>query len=91
MYQVDIEPVKKQLLKIPSQLRTKLLVWVRGVEEVGIERMRLIPGFHDEPLQGKRWGQRSIRLNKSYRAIYTENRQSNYVLIRIEEVNKHDY
>ena len=27
-------------------------------------------GFHDEPLRGQRHGQRSIRLNRAYRAIY---------------------
>jgi hypothetical protein len=32
--------------------------------------VRKVPGFHDEPLSGKRFGQRSLRLSKSYRAFY---------------------
>jgi proteic killer suppression protein len=50
---------------------------------------RKIPGFHDEPLKGKRKGKRSIRLNKQWRAIYQE--LNGYIEIEIMEVNKHDY
>ena len=46
-------------------------------------------GYHDEPLQGIRRGQRSVRMNKAYRLIYRliEDR----VHIEILEVNKHEY
>jgi toxin HigB-1 len=51
---------------------------------------RKIPGFHDEPLRGKRAGQRSIRLSRAYRAIY---RVVDDVIefALVEEVHKHDY
>jgi proteic killer suppression protein len=49
--------------------------------------MRRIPGYHDEPLKGKRKSQRSVRLNRSYRLIYTESDMTILVL----EVNKHEY
>ncbi len=49
-----------------------------------------IKGYHDEPLKGKRKGQRSIRLSKSYRAIYTI-KKNEIEFVSIEEVNKHDY
>ncbi|WP_051550968.1 hypothetical protein [Legionella geestiana] len=58
---------------MPTYIREKLLLWVDAVEKLGINKIREIPGFHDEPLKGDRKGQRSIRLNKAYRAIYIEN------------------
>lgn len=53
--------------------------------------MRKIPGFHDEPLLGKRKGQRSIRLNIAYRAIYVIDKEDVIQFVDILEVNKHDY
>ena len=51
--------------------------------------MRKVPGYHDEPLRGKRAGQRSVRLSRSYRAIYME--EMDKVLVKVLEVNKHEY
>lgn len=82
---------EKQLLRIPSHIREKLYQWVERVEEFGIYEIRLIKGYHDEPLQGKRLGQRSIRLNSSYRAIYYESVSGKLVLIKILEVTNHEY
>ncbi len=82
---------QKQLQKIPIQIYRKLFVWVEMVNEMGLEKTRKIPGFHDEPLKGVRKGQRSIRLNKSYRAIYELKQSGSFELIEIQEVNKHDY
>ena len=48
-------------------------------------------GFHDEPLKGKRQGQRSVRLNRAYRAIYVERGTGAVELIEVLEVNKHEY
>ena len=62
------------------------LVTVTGLEEV-----RKIPGWHDEPLVGPRRGTRSIRLNKAYRAIYRVLRDREAELVSVEEVTKHDY
>lgn len=53
--------------------------------------MRKIPGYHDEPLRGKRDGQRSIRLSKSYRAIYEIKQDGSIEVVMVMEVNKHDY
>lgn len=88
---VDLSKVKKELRKLPKHIKTKLQAWVESVELSGIRVVRKLPGYHDEPLQGKRWGQRSIRLSRSYRAIYTERRNGELSLLIIEEVNKHDY
>ena len=63
---------------------------VKAVELEGVERVRKLPGYHDEPLHRKRQGQRSIRLSRSYQAIY-EIRKDKIEFVSIEEVNKHDY
>lgn len=80
---------EKQLKKIPDYIRINFQIWVQDVESNGIKNTRIIPGYHDEPLKGKRSGQRSIRLSKSYRAIYVEHNDDIY--IEVIEVNKHEY
>lgn len=82
---------QRDLKKIPEHIKTKLLAWVDSVEQLGIYQIRKIPGYHDEPLQGTRLGQRSIRLSKGYRAIYIITSKGDMELISVEEVNKHDY
>lgn len=77
--------------KLPDFVVVKLVAWAKSVELQGIREIRKIPGYHDEPLKGTRLGQRSIRLNKGYRAIYTEDKEGTINLIIIEEVNKHEY
>lgn len=85
------DKAKKEILKLPSFIVTKLLAWVDDVEVRGLEMVRKIPGYHDEPLKGDRKGQRSIRLNKSYRAIYIIKNDGTIEFIEIAEVNKHEY
>jgi toxin HigB-1 len=80
---------KKQLKKVPAHVSDKLLAWVRAVEKQGLEEVRKQPGYHDEPLKGKRAGQRSIRLSKAYRAIYVI--VNGAAEVSVEEVSKHDY
>jgi proteic killer suppression protein len=82
---------ERQLRKVPFYIRDKLFQWIERVEEFGIAEVRIIKGFHDEPLKGPRIGERSIRLNRSYRAIYVENIDENLVLIKILEVTNHEY
>lgn len=76
---------------IPDFIRTKLFHWTDVVEEHGIEKTRKSPGYHDEPLKGDRIGQRSIRLNRSWRAIYKELKTKEILILCVLEVNKHDY
>jgi toxin HigB-1 len=64
--------VDKQLGRVPDIIARKFRIWVALVEESEIREMRRCKGFHDEPLKGQRQGQRSVRLNKAYRAIYVE-------------------
>jgi proteic killer suppression protein len=53
--------------------------------------LRKLPGFHDEPLKGRRKGQRSIRLSRMYRAIYVVKRDGSLEFVSVEEVSKHEY
>lgn len=50
-----------------------------------------VPGYHDEPLKGTRKGQRSIRLSKSYRAIYIIRSNQSIKFVSVEEVSNHEY
>lgn len=82
---------QKDLDKVPGFIKDKLSLWIDAVDRLGIHQVRKIPGFHDEPLKGDRKGQRSIRLNKAYRAIYIEGQRKEVHIISIIEVNKHEY
>ena len=59
--------------------------------ESGIREVRRHKGFYDEPLKGSRRGQRSVRLNRAYPAIYVGHDAGKVELIEVLEVNKHDY
>lgn len=78
---------QKQIKKLPKHIVERLLVWFQIVEASGLETVRQIPGYNDEALKGEREGQRSSRLNKAYRVIYTEDGE----VVDVLEVNKHDY
>ena len=82
---------QKDLRSAPSHIATKLLYWVGLVETSGLDMTRKQPGFHDEPLKGRRKGQRSIRLSRAYRAIYVVRHDGALEFVSVEEVNKHEY
>lgn len=83
--------VDKQLRRLPEIIERKFRIWVALVEESGAREMRKAKGYHDEPLRGPRRGQRSVRLNRAYRAIYVEREDGEIELIEVLEVNKHEY
>ncbi len=83
--------VAKQLDRLPDRIEKKFHAWVKYVSLVGLRETRKRPGFHDEPLAGDRAGQRSIRLNSAYRAIYVELLNGRIEMMEVIEVNKHDY
>ena len=80
---------EKQLHKLPDYIVRKFQMWAIQVEMFSIREVRKIPGYHDEPLHGKRTGQRSIRLSKTYRAFYCEHGDN--IIIEVIEVNNHEY
>lgn len=67
------------------------MAWVGSVQTVGLDETRRSPGFHDEPLKGKWEGYRSIRLSRSYRAIYSIHEDGAVEFVRVETVSKHEY
>ena len=82
---------EKQIRKVPSHIQESIVIWATSVEELGIRRVRLLPGYHDEPLSGKLRGQRSVRLNRSYRLFYTQDIGTKCITITVLEVNHHEY
>lgn len=76
----------RQYHRTPHYIREKLEFWVGLVELEGIEYVRLIPGFKDHKLHGKRKNQRSVWLNRTCRLIYVETEQ-----IIIVEIHAHKY
>lgn len=88
---VDLaDKVKKGLKRLPRHILANLLDWVEEVEERGLDEIRKLPGYHDEPLKGTWAGYRSIRLSRSYRAIYIV-RGDKVKVVTVVEVNKHEY
>ena len=82
---------EKQARRLPVHISEKLWAWAYLVTEIGLEEVRKIPGFHDEPLVGRRRGMRSVRLSRGYRAMYRLVRDGDVELVSIEEVSKHEY
>ncbi|MFC2075201.1 type II toxin-antitoxin system mRNA interferase toxin, RelE/StbE family [Bdellovibrionota bacterium] len=82
---------QKDLRKVPHYIIDKLGTWIDAVERDGLEEVQKLRGYRDEALRGKRKGQRSIRLSRSYRAIYKILKDGSLKFVRIEEVTKHEY
>jgi proteic killer suppression protein len=92
IYEVTISDAAiKQLRQTPIYIKEKLYKWVAQVKLLGLCEVRKIKSYHDEPLRGNRLGQRSIRLNKAYRAIYVIQEDKTIKFAAIREANKHDY
>jgi proteic killer suppression protein len=83
--------VAKQLMAAPRHIVRKFQAWTELVEGRGMMEARKIPGYHDEPLKGERHGQRSVRLSRSYRAIYSLSADGSVEIVTVVEVTKHDY
>ncbi|WP_413578484.1 type II toxin-antitoxin system RelE family toxin [Bdellovibrio sp. HCB290] len=80
---------EKQINRLPQHIQEALRYWVETVQIIGIRETRKLSGYHDEPLKGHRLGERSARLNRAYRVIYTVT--DNEIEITAIEVNKHAY
>ena len=81
---------RKGLENAPPHVRDKFGMWVKTVRLFGLNKAREVPSYHDETLKGQREGQRSIRLNKQWRAVYTET-ATDTILVTVLEVSAHDY
>lgn len=65
---------KKQLSRSPEYIAFKFDYWLDLIQMLGLRETRKYKGFHDEPLQGDRKNQRSIRLSNAYRVILRDKR-----------------
>jgi proteic killer suppression protein len=82
---------ERSLRKVPRQVAAKFFYWKLQIEEHGLEVVMGVPGYHDEPLQGKLKGYvRSVRMALGYRAYYRIVGQSIKTVL-VEEINRHDY
>jgi proteic killer suppression protein len=81
---------RKDLATVPRHVAVKLQDWVEDVEDRGLEEVRKISSYHDEPLKGALRGLRSIRLSKAYRAYYAIAKNT-VQFVRVERVDKHVY
>lgn len=48
---------EKQVEQLPAYIVLKLAAWIEDVGSDGINEVRKIPGYHDEPLKGERKGE----------------------------------
>lgn len=81
----------KNLQQTPLYIQEKFRAWLVAVNKAGLVETRKRPGWHDEPLHGKRKGQRSIHLNKQWQAIYVIKSDGSIEFVEIIEVTPHDY
>ena len=88
---VFVKGLDKELVRLPKHVVDKLLGWVEAVETEGLQNVRRRAGYHDEPLRGRRSGQRSIRLTRSWRAVFVVIGDRHVEFVRIEEVHHHEY
>ena len=82
---------ERDLRRAPRHIQERVQVWVDAVEVLGLRQARLNRGLHDEPLHGDRKGQRSVRLNQLWRAIYRETETHEMIVVKVEEVTPHAY
>ncbi len=81
--------IQKQRKRIPPQVLKKYELWKNLVARHGPEILREFPGFCDEELKGQRKTQRSSRLNRQYRVIYSI--EELQVTVFVLEITPHKY
>jgi hypothetical protein len=94
VYKVDfakVEGLFKNPKRVPWEVLDVLQAWAEQVEKYGLSEVRKIRRYYDHALKFERSGQRAISLSYQWRAIYTENKVGEIIIIKIEEVTPHDY
>lgn len=90
MWQIfEHRDIKKISRKLPLPVVEKYELWKKTILEHGPDKLREMPGYHDEKLQGERAGERSSRLNLQYRVIYSVERA--IVSVYVIEITPHKY
>ena len=83
-------PAKKEIAKLTQELRDSFQVWVVSVTELGLAEGSKPAGYNLEKLSGNRKGQRSVRLSKGYRVIFTYSKGEIHI-VTVLDVNNHKY
>jgi proteic killer suppression protein len=82
---------ERSLKMLPKPIAVNFFVWKREVEAHGVDMVKKIPGYHDEPLSGKLKGYvRSVRLGLGYRVFYRII-EGKVKCLLVEDMNRHDY
>jgi mRNA-degrading endonuclease RelE of RelBE toxin-antitoxin system len=81
--------IKKACRKLPKPILMKYELWKDLVFRHGPDKLREFPGFYDEKLTGERRSQRSSRLSRQYRVIYSAEKK--VLTVHVVEITPHDY
>ncbi len=81
----------KNLKKIPKHILILFDLWVETIETEGLEAIKKVKGYRDHALTGDRKGQRSSSLSRSWRIIYTLDKETKQLIVEVLEVNHHEY
>jgi len=91
---LETKDVRKNLKKIPVEIRRKYKAWIAAVQNGGSKNLINFPGFKDKALKGKLRESRASRLNIPYRVIYTEDNKIKEIIVisvtahKYEEINR---
>ncbi|MCM2280594.1 MAG: hypothetical protein NDI61_01965 [Bdellovibrionaceae bacterium] len=68
--------------RLPENVKNKFFKWVSEVEEKGLEEVRKIGGYHDEPLRSMA-NRRSVRVSDGYRACYESVVENGVTILKV--------
>jgi proteic killer suppression protein len=87
---VITKATEKDLRKVPRHVQVSFFAWVDAVTHEGLEAVRKVPGYHDEPLAGDRVGTTLDTADQGFPRVYrTEGTTAK--LVRVIEINKQEY
>jgi addiction module RelE/StbE family toxin len=81
--------IDRRLSSAPADILKRYEKWKDIASLSGPPGLRLIKGFHDEALSGKREGYRSCRLGLQWRVIYRVVAEK--LLFQVASVTPHEY
>lgn len=82
---------QKDIRRLPKHILIQFDLWVEIIETDGIGAMQQVRGYRDHALIGNRKGQRSSSLSRSWRVIYRLDKETNQLIVKVLEVNHHEY
>ena len=82
----------KAIETLPHEITGNLQYWIELVQRDGLNEVRKIKGYHDEPCMSTALqGVRSVRLNRGYRLYYTVDESVSSRPITVINVDLHEY